>query len=58
MVAHLKLILPKVINPTQSAFVPDRLITDNVLMVYECFNTITNKREDYCYNFCSPLSFT
>lgn len=42
-------VLARIIDPTQSAFVPGRLITDNVLIGHECMHWLRNTKSKTDY---------
>lgn len=40
---HLKVLLPAIISPAQSAFVPNRMITNNVMIAFELIHFMKRK---------------
>lgn len=45
----MKSILGKIIDPFQSAFIPHRAITDNILLGYECMHWLRNSKSKKGY---------
>lgn len=55
---RLIIILLKIISTTQSAFIPGRLITDNVLVAYDLNHFLKNKREGKDGHFSLKLDMS
>lgn len=45
MANHLKKVLPSIISCNQSAFIPSRFISNNVLVAYEALHTMHTKKK-------------
>lgn len=42
---RLKKVLPMIISPNHGAFIPGKLITDNILVAYETLHTLNTKKK-------------
>lgn len=45
LVNRLRPLLQDIISPTQSAFIPGRMITDNAIIAFECIHAISSNIE-------------
>lgn len=45
LVNRLKTVPNSIISPSQSAFVPGRLITDNAILEFECIHAVKSKKQ-------------
>jgi hypothetical protein len=52
IVNRLRPLLQDIISPSQSAFIPGRMITDNALIAFECMHAITSNT-DQRGSFCA-----
>jgi len=54
LVNHLHPLLQDIISPSQSAFIPGRMITDNAIIAFECLHAIQNSPSAWT-NFCATV---
>ena len=52
LVNRLRPLLQDIISPSQSAFIPGRMITDNAIIAFECLHAIQNSSSAQT-NFCA-----
>ena len=52
LVNRLRPLLQDIISPSQSAFIPGRMITDNALIAFECLHAISSNSDDRS-SFCA-----
>uniref|UniRef100_A0A2N9FI47 CCHC-type domain-containing protein n=1 Tax=Fagus sylvatica TaxID=28930 RepID=A0A2N9FI47_FAGSY len=58
LVNRMKVILPRVISDSQSAFVPGRLISDNVIMAFEVLHYLKNLGAGANYQMAAKLDMS